>query len=135
MGQHDVLIEYARGSCSGRVTSSPTMVWITPIFPLSKPPTARPARAIQRFDAKPTTIMLNMVPKHPTRSTGFRPIRSDKEPQKMPHESLRQGEGGYEQARVEGGIILAADFEPLHQCPSIWVDGRQSNWLGETNDS
>lgn len=60
------------------------MVWITPMFPFRKPPMARPSRAIQILDANPTKIMLNIVPRHPTNSTGFRPILSERPPQYMP---------------------------------------------------
>jgi hypothetical protein len=58
--------------------------WITPIFPFKNPPSALPAKAIHIFDANPTIIMLNIVPAHPTSSTGFRPILSDSPPQKKP---------------------------------------------------
>jgi hypothetical protein len=71
-------------SCSGLVTNSPTIVWMTPILPFKNPPSARPKRANHIFDANPTIIKLRMVPVHPIRSTGFRPIRSDKAPQYIP---------------------------------------------------
>lgn len=76
-------IMYVR-SCSGFVTSSPTMVCMTPILPFRDPPIARPASATQMFDANPTIIKLRTVPKHPASSTGFRPILSDKPPQYIP---------------------------------------------------
>ncbi|KAL2176857.1 uncharacterized protein P884DRAFT_260365 [Thermothelomyces heterothallicus CBS 202.75] len=60
------------------------MVWMTPMLPFSRPPTVRPTRAIQMFWATPTTIMLNMVPMHPSSRTGLRPTRSDRLPQYMP---------------------------------------------------
>jgi hypothetical protein len=60
------------------------MVRRTPIFPLSNPPTTLPERAIQKFVDKPTINKESIVPVQPMRTTGFRPIRSDKEPQKMP---------------------------------------------------
>jgi hypothetical protein len=36
------------------------------------------------LDANPTMTMLNMVPTHPSRRTGFRPILSERPPQYMP---------------------------------------------------
>lgn len=71
-------------SCSGFVTSSPTMVWMTPILPLSKPPATRASKASQMLDAKPTMTMDSMVPRQPSRRTGLRPILSDRPPQYMP---------------------------------------------------
>ena len=71
-------------SCSGFVTNSPTMVWMTPILPFKKPPMARPASATQMLEAKPTITRLRMVPVQPTSRTGFRPTRSDKPPQYIP---------------------------------------------------
>ncbi len=66
------------------MTNSPTIVWITPMFPLRKPPKALPNRANQMFEAKPTIIIETMVPMHPIRRTGLRPILSDRWPQYMP---------------------------------------------------
>ena len=60
------------------------MVWITPILPFNSPPIARPSKAIQMLDAKPTMTMLNMVPRQPSKRTGLRPTRSDNPPQYMP---------------------------------------------------
>lgn len=93
------MMEYALGSCSGFVTSSPTMVWITPTnlldlfvlstlpilptFPLRSPPSTRPVKAIVKLLEKPTTSSETQVPKHPSSNTGFRPIRSDNEPHHM----------------------------------------------------
>ncbi len=45
---------------------------------------ALPAKAIQIFDANPTSIMLNIVPTHPNSNTGLRPTLSDNPPQYMP---------------------------------------------------
>lgn len=36
------------------------------------------------LEAKPTMTMLNMVPTHPSRRTGLRPILSERPPQYMP---------------------------------------------------
>lgn len=60
------------------------MVWMTAMFPLRRPPMIRPSRAIQMLEAKPTMTMLNMVPTHPSRRTGLRPILSERPPQYMP---------------------------------------------------
>ena len=68
----------------GLVTSSPTIVWTTPMFPLSMPPRARPSNAIQKFVAKPTMRRESRVPAQPKSRTGFLPIRSDTLPQNMP---------------------------------------------------
>lgn len=51
---------------------------------LRRPPTILPVKAIQKLVEKPTISMESIVPAHPNKSTGFRPIRSEKLPQKMP---------------------------------------------------
>jgi hypothetical protein len=84
MDQTKGITEYARGSCSGLVTSSATIVWMTPIFPFKKPPIALPANATQMFEANPTITILSMVPAQPASSTGFLPILSDRPPQNIP---------------------------------------------------
>ena len=66
------------------MTNSPTIVCITPMFPLRKPPKALPKRANQIFEEKPTMIIESMVPAHPASKTGLRPILSDRPPQYMP---------------------------------------------------
>ena len=66
------------------VVSSPTIVCKTPMFPLSKPPMARPRSATQIFSEKPTTSMLRVVPKQPMSRTGLRPMRSERPPHHMP---------------------------------------------------
>lgn len=91
-------------SCSGFCTISPTIVCITPIFPsvpnqsqkglhgcssesdyiLRSPPNNLPAKATQKLGANPTTTIDSIVPVHPTSKTGFRPIRSERQPQNMP---------------------------------------------------
>jgi hypothetical protein len=71
IGQHlsiSSIANYLR-SCLGFLTSSPTMVWTTPMFPFSIPPRTLPASAIQKLDEKPTTKREDTVPKQPIRST------------------------------------------------------------------
>lgn len=51
---------------------------------LSKPPRALPAKATQKLVEKPTTRSESIVPVHPMRRTGFRPIRSERQPQSKP---------------------------------------------------
>lgn len=84
MGEKDRRQVAAKLTCSGLLTSSPTMVCMTPMFPFSAPPNSRPAKAIQMFEANPSTTMLNIVPTQPNKSTGFRPMRSDNVPQYIP---------------------------------------------------
>lgn len=93
-------VRYIR-SWSGFLTSSPTMVWITPMFPFRMPPRTLPARATQKVEEKPTTRREDMVPQQPISSTwegqqaissgamvvgrtGLRPMRSERPPQNMP---------------------------------------------------
>lgn len=45
---------------------------------------ARPSKATQMLEAKPTMIIESIVPRHPTIKTGLRPILSDRLPQYMP---------------------------------------------------
>ncbi len=54
------------------------------MLPLRAPPRRRPARAIQKFEEKPTTSKERRVPAQPRSRTGFRPILSDRPPQYMP---------------------------------------------------
>lgn len=60
------------------------MVWMTPMLPLSAPPIILPASATQKLGARPTRSKDDMVPMHPSMTTGFLPIRSDTPPQYMP---------------------------------------------------
>jgi hypothetical protein len=75
---------YALGSCSGFLTISPTIVCMTPMLPLSAPPSKRPASATQKFGAKPTRSRDKMVPAQPTKMTGRLPLTSLTRPQCMP---------------------------------------------------
>ncbi len=54
------------------------------MFPLSTPPTTLPSNATQKLVEKPTISMESIVPAQPLNTKGFRPIRSDREPQKKP---------------------------------------------------
>lgn len=54
---------------------------ILPMFPLRKPPSARPTSANQKLVEIPTNSSDNIVPAHPSSRTGFRPMRSDRPPQ------------------------------------------------------
>ena len=56
-------------------------------YPLSRPPSARPNRAIGRLRANPKTNMLSAVPARPHRRTGFRPTLSLMRPQATPEEN------------------------------------------------
>lgn len=50
------------------------------------------------------------------------------------HQGLREGEGGDEEAGVEGCIFSVADFESLDEGPGVGEDGGECDGLGETND-
>lgn len=50
------------------------------------------------------------------------------------HEGFGEGEGGDEETRVEGGILLVSDFESLDESPGIWKDGSESDWFGKANN-
>ena len=82
--EHTCCIWWNLRSCFGFVTSSPTIVWMTPILPLSAPPRNRPTSAIQKFREKPTIRREAIVPMQPMIRTGLRPSRSESPPQYMP---------------------------------------------------
>lgn len=50
------------------------------------------------------------------------------------HQGLGEGEGGDEETRVEGGILLVSDLEPLDKSPGIWKDGSEGDGLGKANN-
>ena len=49
-------------------------------------------------------------------------------------QGLGEGEGGDEEAGVEGGIFLVADLELLDQWPGIGEDGCEGDGLGEADN-
>ena len=53
------------------------------MLPFSSPPSIRPINAMAKLLEKPTIRSETHVPKHPSSKTGFRPIRSEREPHHM----------------------------------------------------
>jgi hypothetical protein len=93
------------------------MVWMTPIFPFSIPPTTLPSNATQKLVEKPTISNESIVPAQPMRRIGFRPTRSDRDPQKKP---VRASE-------------RFTDMETLDQEPGVRKDGCQGNRFGDSD--
>ncbi len=65
--------------------TSAIMLFVTPMFPFSKPSAHRARMSAQYCLARPNPSIDSVRPRRPPNSTGFRPMRSDARPHWRTH--------------------------------------------------